>query len=629
MSDALDPFSLNVAAVTDLVENPTNKLGTGIGENAEGAKGEKYDALAFDMKDEELLKLRDKWESDYATYEVKHKRIVEKNLESYLGKRADGQWINGDNPLAANIQFEAEETFLAATLAKNPEPVVYTDNTPEGNAIADAVKTMLAFHADQLVIRRKLSLMVRQWSIHHLGVIKVGWNKKINDVSVENRRIQNFIFDKNGYIDAYGDFVGYLGERFEVTAESLIDSFPTHAEYIRTQVKSQMGTMVVYTEWISPDNTFFFITFKDKVLDKYKNNLFHYAKPKTDVLGEDIKDESGETVMYTPRNHFALPKKPFIFLSVYSLQEQPHDITGLIEQNIANQNIITRRTDQADYNASASNNSYAFSEDNFDQETAKQAATARRKGNPILIPSGGPIDKAILPLDAQDLPEFIINQIEVAKNDLRTSWGVQGITAQPPTDDTTARGMILNQSHDTSRIGGGIGDAVEEVADNLFNWLTQLYCVFYDEKHFAAIMGSAKSVEYVELSNQDLDRQLIVSVSPDSLRPKDDITNINLAQNLFDKGAIGPKVLLKMLDFPDPDNAAADGILYKTNPQAYMQLNWPELMQQLETASQAGGQGAQTNANEANSQVTPSAVPQNLSQPEASPDLNQAALPKL
>lgn len=627
MADSQDPFSLNVIGVTDLIENPTNKLPGGSGQGHEGVTGDKYDALRFDMSDEELLKLRDRWEEKYASYETAHKLVVEKNLESYLGKKADGQWLAGDNPLAANIQFEAEETFLAATLAKNPEPVVYTDNTPEGNAIAEGVKTMLAFHADQLVIRRKLSLMVRQWSIHHLAVIKVGWNKAINDVKVENRKIQNFVFDPDGYVDAYGDFIGYLGERFEVTGEDLIGLFPEYKQYIENICQDKLGTKVTYTEWVAPDNSFFFVTFKDKVLDKYKNPYFNYEQPKKDLLGTEIQGEDGQPVLYTPRNHFALPKKPFIFLSVYSLQEKPHDITGLIEQNIANQNIITKRTEQTDYNASSANNSFAFSEDNFNQETAKQASAARRKGNPILIPSGGPIDKALLPLDAQQLPVFITNQIETAKNDLRTSWGVQGITATPADEDQTARGMILNQSHDNTRIGGGIGDAVEEVADNLFNWLTQLYMVFYDEKHFAAIMGSAKAVEYVELSNADMDRQLIVSVAPDSLKPKDDISNINMAQNLFQNGAIGPKTLLKMLDFPDPDNAAADGVLYKTNPQLYMQLNWPDLMAQLQQAALQGGGGQLAPGGE--SQIQPPTPPETLSAPAASPDLNQIGLPKL
>jgi hypothetical protein len=100
-------------------------------------------------------------------------------------------------------------------------------------------------------------------------------------------------------------------------------------------------------------------------------------------------------------------------------------------------------------------------------------------------------------------------------------------------------------------------------------------------------MGRNKAVDYVSLTNAQLDRQLVVSVSPDSLKPKDEVTEINMAQALFDKGAIGPKTLLTILDFPDADAAAADGVLYRMDPAAYMQLNFPEAFQEMQQAAQA------------------------------------------
>jgi len=640
MADGSDPFALNIQGVTDLVQSRTNKVDSGAGESPEGPATERYDAFELKMTDEELLKLRDEWEKKYAPYEEKHKRIVEKNKESYLGKKANGQWLAGEDNIAANLQFEAEETFLAAALAKNPEPVVWADNTPEGNEIASGVKTMLAFHADELAIQRKLAIMVRQWSIHHLGVLKPGWNQKKGDVDIENRKIQDFVFDPHGYVDAFGNFVGYLGERITLTAEKLAELYPQAKDYIELTTDGKMGTEVVYTEWWTDD--FCFVTYKEKVLDKFKNPYFRYEEPQVDpVSGQPAVDPiTGEPVMTQPRNHFAYPQKPYIFLSVFSLQEQPHDITGLIEQNIPNQRLITRRTEQIDLNASAANNAYAFSEDNFNQETAKQAATARKKGNPILIPSGGPIANSILPLDGQQLSAGITEQLEISKNDLRTAWGVQGITSQPQDEDQTARGMILQQSHDTSRIGGGIGSGLEQVADTAFNWLTQLYYVFYDEPHFAAIMGNAKAVEYVQLSAQSLDRQLIISVAPDSLKPRDEITQINLAQALFDKGAIGPQTLLKMVDFPNPDDAAADGVLFRLDPQAYFQLNFPEyaarlqqqqaMNAQTQMAQEAQGAGMKTAAEAANTPpeaTTEPQGPQGLATEPASAALSQVQLP--
>ena len=52
MADAQDPFALNIRGVTDLVQNRTNKMETGVGDDPEGASGEKYDAL--DIKMDEL-----------------------------------------------------------------------------------------------------------------------------------------------------------------------------------------------------------------------------------------------------------------------------------------------------------------------------------------------------------------------------------------------------------------------------------------------------------------------------------------------------------------------------------------------------------------------------------------------
>lgn len=583
MADPESPFARNIIGVQDLISNPTNKQMVSGGNSPEGLDGEKYDALNISMSDEELLKLRNEYERKYGPYESRLKPRVAKIKDSYLGKRPQGQWlVDTEVPIAANIQFEAEETFLAAALAKNPMPVVYADNTPEGNEIANAVKTMLQFHADQLVLRRKMAVMTRQWSIYLLGVLKPGWNPRVNDVTIDNRKIQDYVFDPDGHVDAYGDFSSWFGERITVSAEKLIEMFPQHKAYITEQCEGKLGSSVTYTEWW-PSDDFCFYTFKDIVLDKHKNQFFNYPEPQTSLLdGTPVTDETGEPVMTTRRNHFAHPKKPAIFLSVFSLQEQPHDITSLTEQNISNQHKILRRTDQIDFNATSANNSYAFSEDNFNQETAKQAATARGKGNPILVPSGGPIGQALMPLSAQPLPAFIFQDLDQSKNDLRTSWGVQGITAEPQDEDQTARGMILNQAHDTSRIGGGIGEALAQVSDNTFNWLTQLYHVFYDQPHFAAILGTSKAIEYIQLSADSIDRQIIVSVAPDSMKPRDEITNLNLAQALYDKGAIGPKTLLKMVNFPDPEAAAADGVMYKIDPVAYFKINFPEAAARLE-----------------------------------------------
>ena len=573
----MDPIEQNIRGVQQLVGSKVNKTPGG-NDNVEGLTGERIDELTLDLSDDELLALADKISDGYASYGAKIKVRQEANKTYYLGRQKDGSplstGVNGE-PIAANLLFEAEETFLPAALSKNPEPVVWADNTPEGTELAKNVKTMLQYHADTLVLRRKLTLTARKWSVDMLGVLKHGWDDTTEDIKTDVRDAKNFVFDVHGYVDSYGDFVGMLGERIKVPASKLVELFPKHKDYIELQVDGEMGTEVTYTEWWSDE--FCFYTFKEKVLDKNKNPHFN-GDTKTEE--QDLDGVMQETEV-KGKNHFGRPKKPYTFLSVFSFEDEPYDVTGLIEQNIPNQKKVSRRTEQLDYNLSRANNSDVFSENNFNQETATQASKAMAKGNPILIPAGGPIGDAIHRLQAPAIGADFFKELETSKNDLRTIFGTQGITAQPQDEDQTARGMILNQSHDTTRIGGGIGDAIEQVADNIFNWWVQLYYVYYDVPHYATIMGQMKAVEYIQLSSMDLDRRLVISVSPDSMKPKDETSEANQAIALFEKGALDPKTLLTILNVPDPQTTAESTVLWLLDKTAYLQLNFPELAQKL------------------------------------------------
>jgi hypothetical protein len=564
----LEPQLQNVLGPTELVESKVNKISKTANEGDEGATGEQIDLLELNMSDEELLELSDKWSANYALYYGKLKPRQEKNKKYYLGKQKENLSTDG-TPIAGNLLFEAVETYLATALSHNPDPVVFGDNSQEGNKLADDVKTMEVYHSNVLNFSNNLALMTRQWLIYYLGVIKHGWDEDIKEIKEEIRRIQDFVFDPNGYVDVYGHFQGYLGERITVTADKLIEKFPKHKAYITIQVNGKMGTDCTYTEWWTDEYCFY--TFKKVVLDKHKNEFFNYS---------ENEQEEGQ------HNHFAKPRKPYTFLSVFSLQEQPHDITGLIEQNIANQNLISREINQIDYNISRSNNSRLYSEDNWTQQTAKQAAVAMQKGHPVLVPPGRPLAESVVDHPATPIPSSFFDNLQMNQDNLRSVFGTQGITAQKPNDNTTARGMMLNQSYDNARIGGCIGKALERVADNVFNWRLQLYYVYYDETHWGAVLGTLKAVEFITLSKQNLNKKLVISCVPDSLKPKDQMSEVNQAIQFFEMGAIGPKTLLTIADFPDPDESAADGTFYKADIMSYLQVNWPQLGQQIQAMQQ-------------------------------------------
>ena len=566
----MDAFAENILGVKNLIESGTNKvLIDGLPEEGVGADME--DVLELKMDEEELIELKRQWENKSAGYLPKITSKQERNKAYYLGTQRQSGTQNA-TPVASNLIFESQETFIPQALAKNPEPVVWSDNTDEGKEESDGVKTMLQFHADVLCLRKKLGVMVRHWSIYYIGVAKHGWDAKNNDISTEIRKPKNFVLDPDGYINEYGDYIGaFLGERIESSAKDLIDLYPKFKEYITIKCNNKLGTTVVRTEWWTDE--FCFVTFGDIVLDKHKNEFFNY-----DVT-ETSKDEYGmpHDEVLKGQNHFSTPKMPYTFLSVFSLQEQPYDDTNLIEQNIANQDRINDRDYQIDKNLRSGNNSIAVSGISFNSETAKQAAQALEDGDPVLVPDGQ-IESAIKRIPANALPSGVMESQQVDKDTLRSVFGVQGVTASAPNENTTARGMILNSQMDSSRIGGGVGDALEQVADNIFNWWLQLYYVFYDEKHYAAIMGSGRAVNYVGIAMQDQTRRFVVSVTPDSMKPKDEITEQNLALDLANKGWLDPINLFKKLNYPDPMETAKMVTLYKLDPMQYFQMFFPEAM---------------------------------------------------
>lgn len=628
MADLNDPIALNVSGVSQLIGSKLNKVSGEGSQELEGIDGEKVDVLSLDMSDEKLLELRDDWESQYAGYEASINVRQEANKIYYMGKQLEGSPLTSEFPIASNLQWEAAETFYPAALSKNPEPVTYCDNTPEGNELASDIKTMLQYHADYLDLRSLLTLQTRQWSIYFLGVKKWGWDNKTNEVTVSVRRIQDFVFDREGYVDTKCHFTSYLGERITVTAEKLIELFPKSEVDITLEVDGKLGTKVTYTEWWTDE--FCFVTFKKIILDKHKNEFFNHPTKQTDEYGlED--DVDGQ-------NHFAYPLKPYTFLSVYSLAEQPHDITNNMEQNIPNQNLVSKRTMQIDANLSKQNNSRAYSENNFNQETAKQASNAMAKGNPVLVPQGGPISEAIHDFPAQGYSDSAFKELEMNKEALRQSWGVEGITATPPDENSTARGMILNGQHSNSRLGGGIGEAIERVAKADFNWLVQLYYVFYDEPHIAAVLGQMKGTEFVTLHAGNLNRKVIVTVSPDSMKPKDEITEMNQAMTLWQEGALDPLTLHTLLNMPNPKETAAQTWLYHTNPALYGQMNFPDLQQEIMQASAIQNPMGAPGVGAPPSEATPGQpnqgnsvqgeAPPTTGGVQASPALSQVPLPK-
>ncbi|MEK7180008.1 MAG: hypothetical protein AAB706_00875 [Patescibacteria group bacterium] len=573
---------------------PVNKVSeTG---QEEGVVSDLLPELELSMDDAELIALKKDWEKQWSPYakEIEKKQLDNENY--WLGQ----QFNTGDEkrPIVDNLIFESLETFLPIATRPKADPLVESDNTELGNAIADKVRKMLIYISDILSYNLKVKQVVRYWALYMLGVMKVGWSMKENDITCIATRPQKLILDPKAVIEE-GEYSGYyIGEHLQDMASDLVLRFPNKKTFITDKVHDKMGTTLEYTMWTTDDYVFW--TLENEVLGKNKNPHWNYETrqplPADPITGLPPVDEMGKpmTQSVLGKNHFKNRKKPYIFLSVFNLGKQPHDETNLIQQNLPLQDLINKRLTQIDKNADNTNGGLAVSGDAFTEDQAKKAATARRKGGTIFVPTG-PVSNAVVELTGSSLPPFVYDSLIDYRNELRNIFGIRGSTPQGTINEQTVRGKLVIKGQDSDRIGGGISTYLEQFSDSVFNWFVQLMYVYYDEPHFATVLGKERAQEYIQLVNTEFTSSLLVGVKEGSMIPHDPVNKRNEAMELWAAQGIDPITFFDRLEFPNPREAAKNLFLWKADPISLFpdlqaQQQQQEMMAQQQMAQQQGQQ---------------------------------------
>ena len=535
--------------------NKTNKVqGTGLDQEIR-----LEDEYKSKISDEEIISLTSAWKVDYEGYFEKIKKTQETNYNYWLGKQKTAlQDSIDDRNIVVNKIFEALETFLPIATRSNPEPLVKADNTMEGQQLAKDVKDSLVYTAEKQSLKRKLARMTRNWAIYLVGALEVEYDSEIDDIKTVVIKPTDFIFDKEGHIDEQGLFQGeYLGVENTLSARKLGQMFPDKKKYIFQKVSGKLGTKIKFIKWWYRGRDVFF-TMDKIVLGKFVNPHWNYdgEVKENDVItgAEIIRQIEG-------KNHLERPTAPYVFLSIFSTGKQPHDETSLISQNICQQDQINKRYGQLDKNIDSQNNGIIVDLRKMTKEQAAQAASALRRGQSIGV-DGNPNEVIARP-NVPALPADVWNSVRSAEQNLSSIFGVSGSTPTGVKSEESVRGKIQVSQMDASRIGGGITEFIEKVAETWFNLVVQMMIVHYDTEHYIQSSGDTQGQELAFLINSRFNKSLNIKVKEGSLVPKDPLTERNEAVDLWSQSAIDPLSLYKKLDFPDPVMATQNLILWQ------------------------------------------------------------------
>lgn len=544
---------------------------SGVTENANPLPQDEYESA---LDETECIELISQWKRTYAVYYSDIDKSQTLAFEYWIGKQRGDVPTVGTNVIVDNLIFEAIETFLPIATRSNPDPLVQADPSDIGQQIAHDIKGALIDWADVTKLRRKLARMTRHWTIYRIGVLKVSWDVQTKTIKLDVINPKRMIFDKDGYIDEGGNFVGeYLGEKKKLSAAKLAEMFPRKKQEIMDKAKGKKGTKLEYFEWWYMGEDVFY-TIEDTLLGKYKNPNWNYDGKVTDTdpeTGEEFEDEVQGT------NHLKTRTDPYTFLNIFSTGLQPHDETSLILQNIPMQDNVNKLHRQIDANIDSMNNGMVVSGKAFTEDQASLAASALRRGVAIRVPNGD-VREAVSRFAAEGLPADVFQQLNDSRSEIRNIFGTAGSTAQGTESQDTVRGKILVNQMDSSRIGGGVTECIEQVADTVYNKVVQFMFVYYDEEHFVTTAGAVSGMELITLKNNNfpLLKTLSITVKEGSLVPKDPLTQRNQAIDMWSSNSIDPLSYFKALDVPDPVQSTNQLMLWQMyqkgqiQPQMYL-----------------------------------------------------------
>lgn len=545
----------------------------------EGVVSDKLPELTLDKPNKDLIKLAKDWEKIWvhSSAKTKWEEQGKENEEYWLGKHFDIPTVSRGNkrnrPMMDNVIFEALETYLPQATRRNPDPLIMlhpSEEDEQGNAREPAfepyvskVKARLADLADENKLRLKLKKATRFWAVYLLGVAKMGWDFDRDIPIVQIVRPKKILLDPEAIIDEDGYSGTRIGEYRKMQAGKLkriIESDPSAGsekaiKKIDFITKGEDATEVQFIEWWTQE--FFFWKLDNTILLKKKNLHWNYDGEE-EVEGEPEIDEFGEEQPTTELqetkgiNHFTVPKMPYIFLTVYNLGKQPMDDTSLIGQNLAIQDVINKRNRQIDKNVDSMNGGMVVSlaRSGLTKAQATGVTEALRRGGTVVIPDGTPRD-AVDRMTAPGLPADVFNHLVDSRNRLRDIFGTSGSSPAGISSEDTVRGKIINKTLDTDRIGGGVSEYLEQFSDDIYNWIVQLLYVYDDDFQF--IEGARPP-------------KISVSVKEGSLLPKDSTTIANQAIELANANKMSTIDLYKRLEYPNPEELAANSWLEVNAP---------------------------------------------------------------
>lgn len=536
----------------------------------------------LDYKDSELIKLIDNRYKDSASLWGKIEEITKTNKAyydnnpPYLSKLAKKR-----SKVRSNRIFVNTEAVINSLIANPPSiNVIPARDTPESKIIATNIEKYQKQAYQDLDIKEKKRKGLRNLYFSRIVIFKVFWDIENDNYNIRVIDPLKIRIDKDATSERDAK---YIIEDVEISVSDLIKMFPDKEKEIieAVGVKDEKDAFintknVVYQEvWIDDVQI---SRFKDIILHKTKNPYWDWdgvpmsleqelvfdslssTREKKEFLDIVRGQEIANPVFSYKFNYFDVPRKPYIFATVFSSEQCPVGSTDLISQVIPLQDDIDETKRNITENARIVNGIVKVDSSVMTQEEAEKLTW--QTGGVIY---GNGVDTGVKRETGAALPNFVLENLNDSRNQMDDIMAASSAFRGVREGQETRGGRLALIDQSFLRLNEFV-QVVDYLDNEIFSWFMQLGKLFFTENHISKVIGINDARETIEISQMDFEDGIKIRVVAGKSLPEDRQFKYEQAQRDYELGIISRKDYLEISGYSNPNQLVKNKLVEELNP---------------------------------------------------------------
>ena len=285
------------------------------------------------------------------------------------------------------------------------------------------------------------------------------------------------------------------------------------------------------------------------ILKSIENQYFDFDNSEEET--EETPEGKEEVTLYDKSlNHFASPRKNYVFFNPFVTGASPVADTSLCEIAIPIQNDINTQKRQIINNLIKMGNGQVYLDSDALPKELEDAITS--EPGLVLVGKNLASENKIKRVPGVPLPNAHFANLNESITAFDNVFGVHG-ALRGSSGSKTLGGQVLDRQQDVSRIDSLVS-ALNEGMSLLADGLVQMMKMYYDEEHTFRILGRDGTTQFLKFSNEQIDDGIVIHVKSGIPQLVDPITKANQAIQLWQLNAISPETLYERLGFSDPQS---------------------------------------------------------------------------